>query len=333
MKHKSKIQIICLSMVLCCIPYGDIRAADKDIPVNISVQSNPINVILPTSIELAFDGKNVTATTATNTLITNNSNIGVLNVPKVAAKLKDTTWTLSSNSSDATYKQLPLDSKQLYLGFQAGAEPETALSSEGITPTIQINPKESVNFGLTAKTGGSSTKIDTTLVDVEFTFEYDKVVNTQELPIDRALYVSSDGNGIPWNFVSDTSTYYMVANNELETLLGGSKLEVGGTIGRPPVSPGFRSKMRLYFTLNKSGTISFFANKAVINTTGSSYSLCDSNEATIKGIDSRYNSFHLDTGSYIIIFDINSESESSAITNIEQTAYIKDLTFTPDSNS
>lgn len=152
---------------------------DSTVPITISVPSTPINVTLPSSIELGFNGTDINAAVPNNLIIQNNSSVGTVKVSEVKASLKDSTWTLSSDSSDETYKNLPLDSKQIYLGFGKNTSSFTPLAITGFDPEISVSPQNvgenTQAFVIEAKTGGTSSAINSNLFDLEMTLEYDKV--------------------------------------------------------------------------------------------------------------------------------------------------------------
>lgn len=156
------------------------------VPINLTVPANPINVTLPTSIDLVFSGDNVSAQVANNYSITNNSKIGNIQVSNVKAKVKKSGWILSSKSEDSYFEQLPLNSQEIYIGFSKDSSAYTTLNTEGFDPVITIGPDGTTNtqkFQIKAKTGGSNTTIDTGIIDLEMTLEYDKVEETRPISI------------------------------------------------------------------------------------------------------------------------------------------------------
>lgn len=150
---------------------------DQSIPVKVSIPANPINVTLPSSIELVFDGNNVASITANNFSITNNSKVGNIKISQITAIVNQSGWTLSSESADSYFQTQPLDSKELYLGFAKGENSYSALTPSGFDPSIIIGPVgigNTQNFKVEAKTGGTSTKVDSNLINLEFTFSHEK---------------------------------------------------------------------------------------------------------------------------------------------------------------
>lgn len=161
---------------------------ESSYPINLTIASTPINVTLPSSIELGFDGTDIEAIVPTNLTIQNNSSVGTVNVSEVKATLKDPTWTLNSDSSDEIYKNLPLDSKQLYLGFGKDASSMTPITAAGFDPGIAVNPQSGGEntqaFSIQAKTGGSSTALNSNLIDLELTLHYEKANEEVTILID-----------------------------------------------------------------------------------------------------------------------------------------------------
>lgn len=156
------------------------------VPINLSIPSTPINVTLPTTVDLVFSGEDVSAQVANNFSITNNSKIGNIQVSNVKTKVKEIGWILSSKSEDIYFEQLPLDSKEIYLGFSKDSSSYTTLDTAGFDPDIAVGPDgttNSQNFQIKAKTGGSSTNIDTRIIDLEMTLEYEKVEDARSISI------------------------------------------------------------------------------------------------------------------------------------------------------
>lgn len=114
---------------------------ESTVPITISIPSTPINVTLPSSIELGFSGTDIEAVVPNNLTIQNNSSVGTMKVSEVKASLKDLSWTLSSDTSDETYKNLPLDSKQLYLGFGKDTSSLIPVTTAGFDPEITLSPR------------------------------------------------------------------------------------------------------------------------------------------------------------------------------------------------
>lgn len=169
---------------------------ESSYPINLTIASTPINVTLPSSIELGFDGTDIEAVVPTNLTIQNNNSVGTVKVSEVKATLKDPTWTLNSDSSDEIYKNLPLDSKQLYLGFGKDASSMTPITAAGFDPGITVNPQSGGEntqaFSIQAKTGGSSTALNSNLINLELTLHYEKaneevtiLIDGKEMTVDK----------------------------------------------------------------------------------------------------------------------------------------------------
>lgn len=85
------------------------------------------------------------------------------------------------------FEQLPLDSKEIYIGFSKESGVYTTLDAAGFDPAISIGPEGTTNtqdFQIEAKTGGSSTTIDSTLVDLVMTLGYHKENSSVDWTID-----------------------------------------------------------------------------------------------------------------------------------------------------
>lgn len=171
---------------------------ESSYPINLTIASTPINVTLPSSIELGFDGTDIEAIVPTNLTIQNNSSVGTVKVSEVKATLKDPTWTLNSDSRDEIYKNLPLDSKQLYLGFGKDASSMTPITAAGFDPGITVNPQSGGEntqaFSIQAKTGGNSTALNSNLIDLELTLHYEKaneevtiLIDGKEMTVDKSF--------------------------------------------------------------------------------------------------------------------------------------------------
>lgn len=173
-------RVLCGILLVTEFPYTPIHAetpSTSSVPINLTVPATPVNVTIPSALETKFEGTDVDAIVPTNLSIINNSNVGNLKLIKVAATLKDDSWTLNQDSDPDTYRSLPLDSKQIYLGISKNGGTMQAITKEGINPGIQIKPSSvSGNeepFHIELRTGGTSKTIDTELVSLEFTFQYE----------------------------------------------------------------------------------------------------------------------------------------------------------------
>lgn len=153
---------------------------ENTIPVNISVPATPINVTLPASIELVFDGSSPNAIVASNYTITNNSKVGILEA-KPEGSTKDKSWSMNSNSTESYYANLPLDSKQIYFGISKDGNNWTSLNKSMTEAFVSLDPQgingssNSSQFSIKCMTGGSTSAIDSNLLDLNFVFSYKAV--------------------------------------------------------------------------------------------------------------------------------------------------------------
>ena len=190
--------VLCGILLLTEFPYTPIHAetpSTSSIPSNLTVPATPVNVTIPSALETKFEGTDVDAIVPTNLSIINNSNVGNLKLIMVAATLKDDSWTLNQDSDPDTYRSLPLDSKQIYLGISKNGGTMQAITKEGINPGIQIKPSSvSGNeepFHIELRTGGTSKTIDTELVSLEFTFQYERAGEVPGLYNDEGIMTAS----------------------------------------------------------------------------------------------------------------------------------------------
>lgn len=152
----------------------------QTIPINIMIPSTPINVTLPASIELVFDGSSPNAIVANNYTITNNSKVGILKA-RPEASIKDKNWTINGNSTESYYSDLPLDSKQIYFGISKDGNNWTSLNKSMTEVFVTLDPQgingssNSSQFSIKCMTGGSTSAIDSNLLDLSFVFSYKAV--------------------------------------------------------------------------------------------------------------------------------------------------------------
>lgn len=191
-------RVLCGILLVTEFPYTPIHAetpSTSSVPINLTVPATPVNVTIPSALETKFEGTDVDAIVPTNLSIINNSNVGNLKLIKVAATLKDDSWTLNQVSDPDTYRSLPLDSKQIYLGISKNGGTMKAITKEGIDPGIWIKPSSvSGNeepFHIELRTGGTSKTIDTELVSLEFTFQYERAGEAPGLYNDEGIMTAS----------------------------------------------------------------------------------------------------------------------------------------------
>lgn len=305
-----------------------LAAQENSIPLNLTIVSTPINVTLPSSIDLSFNGTNVNATVADNFRITNNGKTGNIKVTNVAAKIKDSTWSLNSDPSDKTYENLPLDSKQLYLEFSSGST-STALTPSGIDPNIKIGPDGSgtnvQEFSLTAKTGGSSSTIDSTLIDLQMTLELEKAA--VEIPINFSTQEFKGSGGYDWY------------ENQTKTTFAWEVPSIGSVVNqvqsRAPSPNGFTHDFNINFTLPTDGTVSFTTQILAgefTNVVDSSWDLYNVSTNSRTELQDGYHEFNLKAGTYILKGYVGSIGSDPGIypTGLEDTIYLKDLKIIAD---
>lgn len=149
------------------------------IPLTVTVSATPINVTLPTSIDVAFDGKSVEGLIADSLSITNNSKTGNLQVKEVSAECIDSAWSFTIESDSTYFQKLPLDSNQIYLGFSSDSSSFIPVSETGFDPGIKLSPvgisgsSNSVPFTLSVKSGGRSESIDKNILNLILTIGYE----------------------------------------------------------------------------------------------------------------------------------------------------------------
>lgn len=327
-----------------------LAAQENSIPLNLTIVSTPINVTLPSSIDLSFNGTNVNATVADNFRITNNGKMGNIKVTNVAAKIKDSTWSLNSDPSDKTYENLPLDSKQLYVEFSSGST-STALTPSGIDPNIKIGPDGSGTnvqaFSLTAKTGGSSATIDSTLIDLQMTLELEKAA--VEIPIDYAL---DDSYGMYYShhyYSNEAKTTFAWEMSSLGPAISSQKQakgNMGGNMGSEYNDIMMRSTLTIQFTLPTDGVVSFTSQnysdklqqtfKVTFGPDAENNKWSLYNKTTGEYVDSKLtdgaHEFNLKAGTYEIKNHVESWINDSQYnpSSFEDTIYLKDLKITAD---
>lgn len=153
---------------------GESEIKRSSVLLNITVASTPINVTLPTKIEMEFNGSDPSAIFPQNLSIINNNQSGSVYVSNVRASMKDFSWKLVDETQESYFKTLPMDSKQIYLGFSEDDITYQSLSSE-IDTQMEIRyagSENAQNFYLRGMTGGSKSDLKTNLVDLILTLRY-----------------------------------------------------------------------------------------------------------------------------------------------------------------
>ena len=318
-----------------------LAAQENSIPLNLTIVSTPINVTLPSSIDLSFNGTNVNAIVADNFRITNNGKAGNIKVTNVAAKIKDSTWTLNSDPSDKTYENLPLDSKQLYVEFSSGST-STALTPSGIDPNIKIGPDGSgtnvQEFSLTANTGGSSSQISSTISDLVFTLEGDRA-DSNTLSI-TATQTGDYGTA----FKKYNDAYYYVVYPDHDALNGEAiPSSKGIATNRPPRE----FSLNLRFEVSQPGIVSFdfgYPNQFIVGTVNytpkHTFTLTKDGNTIANNLDSNTGRKELslsEAGTYVLKYegqlgfsgDESKDDASLYINTLEDTLYLKNFNFAP----
>lgn len=155
-------------------------AEEKDIPINIIVEATPINVTLPTSIELVNAGNTVDITAASTNKIVNNANTGTVYIDSINLEtLND--WSLGDKT--AKYEEMAKDSKHLYLGVKLSDEADFANLKESYIPVSkEIKAKAEKNLLFEGKANIASSKSVSQVGNLIVTVsESDNVVQTGTL--------------------------------------------------------------------------------------------------------------------------------------------------------
>mgnify|MGYP000063830692 FL=1 len=296
---------------------------ESSIPIKVTIPAATINVTIPTTIELVFDGSSVNAVVASNFSITNNSNIGNIKVTNVKGKMNDASWSFNSDSADSTYKNLPLNSKQLYLGFGKDASSVQAITEEGIDPQIKLGPSstttKSQSFIIQSKTGGSSQAIDSEIINLEFTLAFER--EPVEISIDSAS-VQAMGVKSPWY------------SNEDNTTFGWEAPELGEMMPLKYVSStkGFTSSIDITFTLPSPGTITYYINEPDLTYFHENNVYFEWITEGFDGFSAGYNEIKLDAGTYTIYGGVYSTTTQPTTfpESLVETIYIEDIKIVLD---
>lgn len=298
----------------------------QTIPINLSVAATPINVTLPSNIELAFNGTDVQAITPSNLSIINNGSVGNVKVSSIKGTLKDASWKLNKNSSSTVFETLPLDSKQIYVGFGKDASSIQAITEEGIDPQIKLGPSstatKSQSFVIQSKTGGSSKAIDSEIINLEFTLAFER--EPVEISIDSAS-VKVSGIETHW-YTNENNTTFGWEASELDNIVPEKS-----TMASAP--NGFSTDLVIQFTLPTSGTVSFESKilDEYLFEEGGYYSEWMLYE-TGSGFSEGYTELKLDAGTYHIYGSVYSIGAMTDVfpESFEETIYIKDLKIVLD---
>lgn len=184
-----------------------VAANEETIPIRVSIPSTPINVTLPSSMDFIFEEASVKAITPEYFIITNNSKARPLTIVKVDVEMKDPSWTYLPGelNPDSYFQALPFDSHEIQAKFSryqtqtrtdctfrdGVCEKGEYLDSEGYCCKIDkvevevlygkyylsdkewnynISRSKELKLKFFASTGGSTTEIDSNLLNIVFTF-------------------------------------------------------------------------------------------------------------------------------------------------------------------
>lgn len=295
----------------------------QTIPINLSVAATPINVTLPSSIELVFNGTDVNALAPSNLSVINNGSVGNVKVSSVKGTLKDATWKLNKNSSSTVFEALPLDSKEIYVGFGKDASSVQTITEEGIDPQIKLGPSstttKSQSFIIQSKTGGSSKAIDSEIINIEFTLAFER--EPVEISIDSAS-VQAMGVKSPWYSNKDNTTF------------GWEAPELGEIMPLKYVSStkGFTSSIDITFTLPSPGTITYYINEPDLTYFHESNVYFEWITEGFDGFSAGYNEIKLDAGTYTIYGGVYSTTiqPTTFPESLVETIYIEDIKIVLD---
>lgn len=200
----------------------------SSIPISISVAATPINITLPSSIDLIFDGSSVIGQISDQLKITNNGKTGNVLVQNITAELKNANWSFSTQTDDSYYQRLPLDSNQIYLGFSLDQSTYTPLSSQTFDPGLKIAPAgssgavNSESFYLKTKTGGSSTQISETILNLVMTVGFEAAEPANGLEISEGVVTGYTGSAetltLPMS-VTAIESKALASHPELKTVI------------------------------------------------------------------------------------------------------------------
>lgn len=200
----------------------------SSIPISISIAATPINITLPSSIDLIFDGSSVEGQISDQLKITNNGKTGNVLVQNITAELKNANWSFSTQTDDSYYQRLPLDSNQIYLGFSLDQSTYTPLSSQTFDPGLKIAPAglsgtvNSESFYLKTKTGGSSTQVSETILNLVMTVGFEAAESANGLEISEGVVTGYTGSAetltLPMS-VTAIESKALAAHPELKTVI------------------------------------------------------------------------------------------------------------------
>lgn len=157
MKNKYVLPITMGLVTVTSLSPVSVFAEEKDVPVNITVEATPINVTLPTSIELANVSDSIDITVASTNKITNNANTGTVYIDSINLETLNG-WSLGNKT--AKYGEMAKDSKNLYLGVKLSDETDFTNLKESYAPTNkEIGAKSERGLLFEGKTNIASSKL------------------------------------------------------------------------------------------------------------------------------------------------------------------------------
>lgn len=106
----------------------DTGGKNSTIPIKVTIPSTPINVTLPSSIEISFPGDDVNGIIASNLRVINNSKSRTVSLDSIEANVKATDWKLVSESSVNYFQVLSFDSNELYIAIEIEPELSTRVT-------------------------------------------------------------------------------------------------------------------------------------------------------------------------------------------------------------
>lgn len=199
----------------------------NSIPISVSVAATPINVTLPTRIDIAFNTTSVEGQIADSLLITNNGKTGNVIVQNVRAELTNPKWAFTTQTADSYFQLLPLDSNQIYLGFSKDNSTYTTLSEQSFDPGMMIPPVGLITpnfspFYLKVKTGGRSSSIQESVMNLVLTIGFDSATPDTGLEISDGTVTAYTGNSetliLPMN-VTSINSKALAGHPELKTVI------------------------------------------------------------------------------------------------------------------
>lgn len=184
---------------------------DSVIPIKVTIPSTPINVTLPSSIEISFPGDDVNGIIASNLRVINNSKSRTVSLDSIEANVKATDWKLVSESSVNYFQVLSFDSNELYIAIEI--EPE-----KGIYKTDPCGAYLCGNK--TCGSNGTSCCYDKCMPVREYEVVYPQILKAL-MPDDPYQFTKTTRND--WNIIPGNSKSF-----KLEAKTGGVSSAISG---------------------------------------------------------------------------------------------------------